>query len=657
VRIICPKCGTEYFLEGDQLEQDGTPVQCSACEHTFTVFASTVDVRTPRSATPRAPAPPPTPKPRPPPPPPAPARTPMPPPSPVRSRAASLFLAQGDRVYKVKDISTLQRWIVEKRVLPGDRISPDGKSWEVVSDRADLRPFFALIEQLKATKRALKEKAQEADEVAVQAEAARRAEEDRLETIRQEAPTGGDSGVPDPRAAQSGEVPDVTRTDEFAAAAADAGLLRMSGSMPGQNAVHPGVQMEVEDAFFEASGKSLPAAPVREGGDPTARDDVVSDSFYSLEAKAKAEAEADQSGSFGRMHSLSTSDAFAPTPAPKDRAPAAVEPETDPGRSAPGGIDPSSDAEEVADPSVNFKETRRVPVQKPTAPPVEVDHQATPTGPTPAISWVDSGSGEIVAPRDDFDPDQTFHPEEIEEPKTGTNFYLVLLLIVVALGGGLWYLLVGPGRSLVFDTGPEGTTPIVEAEPEPEATPEEPATEDDGLAQDETPEPEVTPEEATPEPEPSTPEVTPRPEPSTPRPTPAPTPRATPTPRPTPRAEPATPNVDHLAAADRARDRGDYRGAADAYGKALEKDPRNFRAALQLGWMNVELGRDNAAKTAFQKALSLRSSSAEARYGLGLVYQSLGLDSQAKAEYEKALELEPNGRDAREIRAILSSLQ
>jgi predicted Zn finger-like uncharacterized protein len=145
LRIVCTRCATEYFLESDQLDRDGTPVQCSACEHVFTVYpggtgqpaASDADSQV-------ATAPPPTS---------TSGVIPAPPPSEALKRG--LFLAQGDRIYKVRDFATLQRWVVEKRVLPGDRLSHDGKSWEVVSSRSELRPFFAVIEQLKVTKRSL----------------------------------------------------------------------------------------------------------------------------------------------------------------------------------------------------------------------------------------------------------------------------------------------------------------------------------------------------------------------------------------------------------------------------------------------------------------------------------------------------------------------
>lgn len=172
MRIICPKCETEYDLDESQLSPEGTPVQCSACEHTFNAYpAQSTSGPTRRMASAdvnrgtdpmRRPVK---------------AKAPrvglggtgglssrkgsnpngavVPPPPPLSGGGGRLFLAQGDRIYKVKDIATLQRWVVEKRVLPGDRLSRDGKSWDVVSSVAELRPFFAVLDQLKTTKKAL----------------------------------------------------------------------------------------------------------------------------------------------------------------------------------------------------------------------------------------------------------------------------------------------------------------------------------------------------------------------------------------------------------------------------------------------------------------------------------------------------------------------
>jgi len=66
-----------------------------------------------------------------------------------------LYLRQEGRVYTVRDLSLLQRWVIEKRVLATDEVSADGESWELASRLSQLRAFFAVLRQLRETRREL----------------------------------------------------------------------------------------------------------------------------------------------------------------------------------------------------------------------------------------------------------------------------------------------------------------------------------------------------------------------------------------------------------------------------------------------------------------------------------------------------------------------
>ena len=110
-------------------------------------------------------------------------------------------------------------------------------------------------------------------------------------------------------------------------------------------------------------------------------------------------------------------------------------------------------------------------------------------------------------------------------------------------------------------------------------------------------------------------------------------------------------------AGDRARDRGDFRGAAEAYGEALKLDSGNHAVRIEAGWANIELGRNSDAARHFEKAVSLRPSVAEGYYGLGLAYQSLGRTAEAITQYQRVIELDPNGRDTLEVKALLRQLE
>lgn len=65
----------------------------------------------------------------------------------VYGGGSSLYLKQEGQKYHVPDIATLQRWIVEGRVLAADLVSREGVRWEPVGQQSDLQPFFELLEQ------------------------------------------------------------------------------------------------------------------------------------------------------------------------------------------------------------------------------------------------------------------------------------------------------------------------------------------------------------------------------------------------------------------------------------------------------------------------------------------------------------------------------
>lgn len=66
---------------------------------------------------------------------------------PVRvAEAAELLIKQDGQVYRVPDFATVQRWIVERRLLREDLVSADGITWDSLGTRAELAVFFSLVE-------------------------------------------------------------------------------------------------------------------------------------------------------------------------------------------------------------------------------------------------------------------------------------------------------------------------------------------------------------------------------------------------------------------------------------------------------------------------------------------------------------------------------
>jgi len=86
-----------------------------------------------------------------------------------------------------------------------------------------------------------------------------------------------------------------------------------------------------------------------------------------------------------------------------------------------------------------------------------------------------------------------------------------------------------------------------------------------------------------------------------------------------------------------------YTEAIESYQKAVEKDPNNYRALTNLGWVMIVLERYDEAETALKEALKHNRLSAETYLNLAALY---GKDTNKRAEaianYNRFLELKPN---------------
>ena len=170
--VRCERCKTQYDLDDARISETGVTVQCTTCHHVFVVkkkaLVVTVPVKPgqePQTPTvplggsqPAAPAgPPPGLRPLPPP-------TSTPPPvataaSPEPS-AQALPLAVGaagarewrlrqasGNTFTFKDLTTLQKWIVERKVARDDEISVTGETWKRLGDIAELAAFFQVVDE------------------------------------------------------------------------------------------------------------------------------------------------------------------------------------------------------------------------------------------------------------------------------------------------------------------------------------------------------------------------------------------------------------------------------------------------------------------------------------------------------------------------------
>jgi predicted Zn finger-like uncharacterized protein len=115
--VRCDRCQTEYELEDASVAAGGASVQCTTCGHTFIVSRRKPDL------------------------------TPTPSPATDAAAPAWMLTTEEGKVHRFRDATTLQKWIVERRVGRNDRVTAPGASPRRLGDMDELRPFFDLVDQ------------------------------------------------------------------------------------------------------------------------------------------------------------------------------------------------------------------------------------------------------------------------------------------------------------------------------------------------------------------------------------------------------------------------------------------------------------------------------------------------------------------------------
>ncbi|MCC6806480.1 MAG: zinc-ribbon domain-containing protein [Deltaproteobacteria bacterium] len=108
--VRCDKCSSEYELDDTRVTPQGVSVKCTSCGHVFRVSKAAPATRQPTTGD-------------------------------WMIRQAS------GQVFKFKELTTLQRWIVERRVTRDDEISKTGDTWKRLGDILELASFFQVAEQ------------------------------------------------------------------------------------------------------------------------------------------------------------------------------------------------------------------------------------------------------------------------------------------------------------------------------------------------------------------------------------------------------------------------------------------------------------------------------------------------------------------------------
>ena len=123
--VRCDRCQTEYELDDDSVTEGGASVQCTTCGHTFVVGPNGVTIA---------------------------QIVPTTPPGGLADvagpQAADWLLATEDgQTHRFRDLTTLQKWVVERKATREDRVSQRGGPWLPLGEVDELAPFFEVVEQ------------------------------------------------------------------------------------------------------------------------------------------------------------------------------------------------------------------------------------------------------------------------------------------------------------------------------------------------------------------------------------------------------------------------------------------------------------------------------------------------------------------------------
>ncbi len=148
--VRCERCRAQYVFDDEQVTPSGLTVQCTNCGHVFKVkkkeLVVTVPVKpgeeegAPMPATAAAPKPG--------------GHAPQPGPpaqEPERPREWRVRQANGN-VFTFRELTTLQKWIVEQKVSRDDEISLSGDQWKRLGNIAELASFFQVVEAAERAK-------------------------------------------------------------------------------------------------------------------------------------------------------------------------------------------------------------------------------------------------------------------------------------------------------------------------------------------------------------------------------------------------------------------------------------------------------------------------------------------------------------------------
>lgn len=121
--VRCDKCGTEYEFDENRVGPNGVTVKCTHCGHVFKVRRAAASIRSaiPRASTAIGTGP--------------------------QGGKEWLVRKPDGQMIAFRELTTLQKWIVEGRVHRDDEISKNGETWKRLGNIMELEPFFSVYEK------------------------------------------------------------------------------------------------------------------------------------------------------------------------------------------------------------------------------------------------------------------------------------------------------------------------------------------------------------------------------------------------------------------------------------------------------------------------------------------------------------------------------
>src|SRR5690349_3786519 len=120
--VRCDKCSTEYEFDENRVGANGVTVKCTACGHVFKVHRSR-SAPPPRATTTLGKGP---------------------------QGREWLVRKPDSQMIAFRELTTLQKWIVEGRINRDDEISKNGETWKRLGNILELEPFFSVYEKARA---------------------------------------------------------------------------------------------------------------------------------------------------------------------------------------------------------------------------------------------------------------------------------------------------------------------------------------------------------------------------------------------------------------------------------------------------------------------------------------------------------------------------